>query len=844
MPPSQLKRLKASLRENGIVGPQKSKKEKKKAGRADQRSERNIALNSIRDAFNPFETKQASRPNKKDVTTPYSMKLAAQGKTGGPQVFGRPGVSKSNGEALRRRTLLGEVEGRHKVGGLVDRRIGENDPGMAPEEKALQRFTREQERKAGGGRKSMFDLEGEEEVEELALTHLGQSLSLGKDDFDGESVDGGSEDEDARPNNTYGKRKLGDEDEDEQGAEEGPERKKSRAEVMKEVMLKSKAYKYERQQAKEDDEEVREKLDKGIGDLRATLLSLQNKLEAAPKPPPAPVVSVGPGHIDPGRAALMETGLNPDKDYDLQIKRMAMDTRAKPTDRTRTDEEKAKYQATRQKELDEGRLRRMAGLQEDDDEYSDDQKDEEEDPDAEPEYVEGNDAVAFGLATETKSEKTEKTLYRPDGVEDEDEFVIDKDLVASDSEAEEELSEEESESEASEDEMVAEQDGDNEFLYGKAPATGANSAKPAMRETTVSCPSTYSDIVELLEKSQSADANAIIRRIRQRYDSGLSASNKDKLVAFAQALVEYLRLRPTATNPPSLKVFETVIRHLHSMSKSYPDPIAQSIRSHLEQMHSELSMNAGDLMILTAIGTIYPTSDHFHQVVTPAITLVGRWLGLTAPGNAKVLSTGAYLGALCIKFQSFSKRYIPELVRFTLNALRSGQPIALLEPHIANLLALADLWSTKSAFIETFTPFLPILKSLHRQKEQRTLQILLQHSSLSRRPLELHHHKPQPIKSAVPKFEESFNPDRHYDPDKERAETNKLQKDYKREKKGAMRELRKDGNFLAREKLREKKERDEAYEKKYKRLVAEIQGEEGHEKKVYERERSARKSKR
>lgn len=844
MPPSQLKRLKASLRENGIVGPQKSKKEKKKAGRADQRSERNIALNSIRDAFNPFETKQASRPNKKDVTTPYSMKLAAQGKAGGPQVFGRPGVSKSNGEALRRRTLLGEVEGRHKVGGIVDRRIGENDPGMAPEEKALQRFTREQERKAGGGRKSMFDLEGEEEVEELALTHLGQSLSLGKDDFDGESVDGGSEDEDARPNNTYGKRKLGDEDEDEQDAEEGPERKKSRAEVMKEVMLKSKAYKYERQQAKEDDEEVREKLDKGIGDLRATLLSLQTKLEAAPKPPPAPVVSAGPSHIDPGRAALMETGLNPDKDYDLQIKKMAMDTRAKPTDRSRTDEEKAKYQATRQKQLEEDRLRRMAGLQEDDDENSEDQKDEEEDLDAEPEYVEGNDAVAFGLATETKSEKSEKTLYRPDGIEDEDEFVIDKDLVASDSEGEEVPSENESENEVTEDEMVAEQDGDNEYLYGKAPATGANSAKPTMRETTSSCPSTYSDIVEVLEQSSSADVNAIIRRIRQRYDSGLSSSNKDKLVALAQALVEYLRLRPTATNPPSLKAFEAIIRHLHSMSKAYPDPIAQSIRSHLEQMHSELSMNSGDLMTLTAVGTMYPTSDHFHQVVTPAITLIGRWLGLTVPNNAEVLSTGAYLGALCIKFQSFSKRYIPELVRFTFNALRSGQPIALLEPHITNLLALADLWSTKSAFIETFAPFLPILKSLHRQKEHRTLQILLQHSALSRRPLELHHHKPQPIKSAVPKFEESFNPDRHYDPDKERAEANKLQKDYKREKKGAMRELRKDGNFLAREKLREKKERDEAYEKKYKRLVAEIQGEEGHEKKVYERERSARKSKR
>lgn len=58
-----------------------------------------------------------------------------------------------------------------------------------------------------------------------------------------------------------------------------------------------------------------------------------------------------------------------------------------------------------------------------------------------------------------------------------------------------------------------------------------------------------------------------------------------------------------------------------------------------------------------------------------------------------------------------------------------------------------------------------------------------------------------------------------------------------------MRELRKDANFIAREKLREKKEKDEAYEKKYRRLVAEIQGEEGKEANAYEREKRARKRK-
>ena len=97
---------------------------------------------------------------------------------------------------------------------------------------------------------------------------------------------------------------------------------------------------------------------------------------------------------------------------------------------------------------------------------------------------------------------------------------------------------------------------------------------------------------------------------------------------------------------------------------------------------------------------------------------------------------------------------------------------------------------------------------------------------------------------SIPKFEESYNPDKHYDPDRERTELSKLKAEHKRERKGALRELRKDANFIARESLREKKERDAQYEKKYKRLVAEIQGEEGREGNLYEREKRMRKGKR
>lgn len=96
MPPSQLKRLKASLREKGIVGPQKSKKEKKRSSGkdgAERAAQRSAALASIRDNFNPFEIKAAARPEKFESTSLQK----ANGKNG-KGVLARPGVTKSMGE--------------------------------------------------------------------------------------------------------------------------------------------------------------------------------------------------------------------------------------------------------------------------------------------------------------------------------------------------------------------------------------------------------------------------------------------------------------------------------------------------------------------------------------------------------------------------------------------------------------------------------------------------------------------------------------------------------------------------------------------------------------------------
>ena len=101
MAPSQLKKLRLSLRESGVVGPQKSKKQKKQARKSgasrEGRLQRNEALQNIRDKFAPFEAKGPARNKFDFVSRNGVVGTASKG------VVGRPGVTKGLGEENVRR---------------------------------------------------------------------------------------------------------------------------------------------------------------------------------------------------------------------------------------------------------------------------------------------------------------------------------------------------------------------------------------------------------------------------------------------------------------------------------------------------------------------------------------------------------------------------------------------------------------------------------------------------------------------------------------------------------------------------------------------------------------------
>ncbi|KAF7966809.1 hypothetical protein HWV62_36977 [Athelia sp. TMB] len=222
---SQLSQLKSALSSAGITGqPQSNGKKRKRTPSHTQDKDKKAAkLTEIHQKLNPFDTKVTKL--KHDVG---GRKIKG--------ITGKPAQSKQAGIEQRKKTLLKEFEEKGRAGGLMDRRFGENDPTMSLEERMLERFTKERQRASRG---AAFNLEDEEE-----LTHYGQSLSK-LDDFDnvGLNLDDDDEEEPGQiDRDVVRKTHFGGFSDDEEDEGE-PARKKSKAEVMAEVMAKSKEHK-------------------------------------------------------------------------------------------------------------------------------------------------------------------------------------------------------------------------------------------------------------------------------------------------------------------------------------------------------------------------------------------------------------------------------------------------------------------------------------------------------------------------------------------------------------------------------------------------------------------------
>ncbi|GJJ07321.1 hypothetical protein Clacol_001522 [Clathrus columnatus] len=862
---SQLKQLKSALSDAGLSRKNIVKSSGKKRKRTEnavvpperdkQKAEQK--LREIHERLNPFDTKVTKL--KHDVG---GRKLKG--------VTGKPGQSKQAGIEQRNKTLLEEYQKKNRAGGILDRRFGENDPTMTPEERMLERFTRERQRVSKG---TIFNLEEEE------LTHYGQSLSL-MDDFDGAGLTLDDDDEEANNGQIDGKTVLkshfgGFNDEEENEGDE-----------------------YQRQLEKEANENARIQVDQEFDSIRNLVFpSLPNESNDAVA---ASIVKSDTITSEVFSNPLIKMSLGEDdQQYDQFVRELAFDKRAKPKDRTKTEEEVALEEKEVLEKAEKARLQRMMG-EENEDDHNDNlhrRKRTRGGDDLEDNFEDENILSHIGVGLEGSDNREDGSENYSENNNDDDDGGDDNDDEKSDREEWEGLG----------------ADGvDVEAFMSKRTAK-SNTLGNKELPFTFPCPASHDEFLSILDGIEEQHLGTVVQRIRALHHPSLDKDNPKKLHAFIRVLIDHV-LDVASPPSPNLHLIDYLFPHIYALTKMYPVPAANVCVTKLTLMHKNLvcglSQGAAlewartwpgtaELVFLRLLGKLWSSSDMNHAVISPARILIGMYLSLARIRSVKDIASGLFLCTIILQYEVFSKRLYPEAINFLLCALLclashpftdpalfpgcfpipdfqgnaknlrfpSGdvQGCRVDKPNLVSIMSgddlgsasarlelldlifrlldrFADLNKNVDGFIELYTPIAEVLVKLdldgfppvlvrQRLRLQDSVSRLLKFSRNSRRPLLLQQHRPIPIASIVPKFTTTTsNYLRSKDPDAERATAAKLRRQVKEERKGAIRELRKDARFLASVQQKHDIEGAEIYNSKLKKVFSSIEQERSEQK--------------
>ncbi|XP_014791596.1 PREDICTED: nucleolar protein 14 [Calidris pugnax] len=804
---------------------------------------------------------------------------------------GLPGVSRSKAIKKRTQTLLKEYKEREKTNVFKDRRFGEYNTKISPEEKMIRRFALE--RQQNYGKKNIYNLNEDEE-----LTHYGQSLAEIEKlndivDSDSDTEERGTLSAELTAAHFGGgggllrkKASSGQQDEEE-------EKPKSRKELIEEMIAKSKQEKQERQSRRESALELTEKLDNDWKEIQTLMARKTPKSERKDKEVEKP---------------------KPD-DYDMIVRELGFEMKAKPSERMKTEEELAKEEQARLQKLEADRLRRMRGL----DEQANKKK---------PSHVSADD-LADGFILD----KDDRLLLSyKDGkmnIENEEEGEKDEE-EEEEGGKEDDVNEEESEEESAnedEEDSAADSHADLESdLESEEEAAGNKEQKkhktnenksqsvekldPKMEAAktelpyTFAVPESYETFRSLLAGRTIDEQLLILERIQKCNHPSLAAGNKAKLEKLFGFLLEYIGELATL-DLPELRTIDKLVLPLYNLCQMFPETASGSIKFILRDAAHDMEEvievkgratfpGLDTLIYLKIASLLFPTSDFWHPVVTPAFIYMSQLLTKCRVTTLQDVIKGLFVCCLFLEYVSLSRRFVPELINFLLGVLhlslpkKQAQGYTVVHPFTPvgkniELLLVSDkkdleswkkqnlplsvvmrlketsttemnhirlsclamcfdlikkcaaLYESLPSFHEIMHPVRILLTQHIPVKDYPEQMQEWYHSALKELENKVKHYtplicekkKPVPLKQYTPKIVKVLEFGRKQGGSKQEQERKQLIQKHKRELKGAIREIRKDNQFLARMQLSEIMERDSARKRKVKELLGSLATQEG-----------------
>ncbi|NXW48279.1 NOP14 protein, partial [Nyctiprogne leucopyga] len=587
---------------------------------------------------------------------------------------GLPGVSRSKAIKKRTQTLLKEYKEREKTNVFKDKRFGEYNSKISPEEKMIRRFTLE--RQQNYGKKNIYNLNEDEE-----LTHYGQSLAEIEKlndivDSDSDTEERGTLSAELTAAHFGGgggllrkKASSGQQDEEE-------EKPKSRKELIEEMIARSKQEKQERQTRRESALELTEKLDNDWKEIQTLIARKTPKSERKDKEVEKP---------------------KPDE-YDMIVRELGFEMKAKPSERMKTEEELAKEEQARLQKLEADRLRRMRGI----DEEANKKK---------PSHVSADDlADSFILDKDDRcllsykdgkinieNEEVEEEKDKEEEEEEEDE----KEDNENEEESEEESANEDEEDDTADSHSDLESDlGSEEEAAGNKEQekhkTNENESQnveeldPKMEADkselpyTFAVPESYETFKSLLSGRTTEQQLTILERIQKCNHPSLAVGNKAKLEKLFGFLLEYIGELATL-DLPELRTIDKLVLPLYNLCQMFPEAASDSIKFILRDAAHDMEEvievkgratfpGLDTLIYLKITSLLFPTSDFWHPVVTPAFVYMSQLLTKCRIATLQDVIKGLFICCLFLEYVSLSRRFVPELINFLLGVLHISLP--------------------------------------------------------------------------------------------------------------------------------------------------------------------------
>jgi nucleolar protein 14 len=439
----------------------------------------------------PKKLKKTKKPQEEQKINPFEIRKMRQKHDvlnrkvlGGEQ---RPWQSMAAAQQKRNATLGIDYDQRWKRNKFLDRRFGENNANLSPEDKMLLRFQKTRQKLLS--RQSIYNLDEEE------LTHMGQSLSV-LDEFrdeqnfddDDEENDGGKIENEIVRDLHFGGFQLVPKDSSRTEQTEMnklPQPPKTKKEIMEEVIAKSKYYKAQRAKEREERLDLTEQLDqefKNIRDLLSFSHSKNSKKvtkndkeqstlrteESDENEKQSSHLSNSAQHAESKNenenrefnqnVSLISSSTSKeiDDDYNQLLQKLRFEPRAQPSNPLLTPEQLAKAEHERLQQLEAARLRRMNAENDeisdsDDNENKERENTENEHKNADNNIVEENTSkqthTSKKISADDLGDEDYMNIISPQSDEDEDEdhgsSGSHKEVVTDDSEVDEENEENE-----------------------------------------------------------------------------------------------------------------------------------------------------------------------------------------------------------------------------------------------------------------------------------------------------------------------------------------------------------------------------------------------------------------